>query len=234
VGKSEWTSVLFDFGGTLDADGIPWKERFFRLCRDEGLGVSPAEFDRVFYAADDALVGTIPPTLSFRDTVARLARGVTGRFASGDRMLGERIAKRFLDGALERLSASVKLLGQLSHRYRLGIVSNFYGNLATVCDEVGLGPLLTVVVDSARVGCLKPAPQIFLHALAGLGAEPAEAVFVGDSLVRDMAGARGVGMAHIWLTPGESSGTEACCPNDPVVHTLDGVRELLLWPKNRS
>ena len=25
------SAVLFDFGGTLDADGIAWKERFHRL-----------------------------------------------------------------------------------------------------------------------------------------------------------------------------------------------------------
>ena len=30
-------AVLFDFGGTLDADGVAWKERFFRLCLDEGV-----------------------------------------------------------------------------------------------------------------------------------------------------------------------------------------------------
>src|SRR5262249_15398138 len=51
--------VLFDFGGTLDADGIPWKTRFFHLCRAEGLTADPERFDPAFYAADDALVGTI-------------------------------------------------------------------------------------------------------------------------------------------------------------------------------
>lgn len=220
--------MLFDFGGTLDANGIAWKERFFRLYRDDGLGLSSEQFDQAFYAADDALVGTIPSTFSFRDTVARLAEGVTHGLGLRDPMLGERIAKRFLDEALERLGASAQLLNELNQRYRLGIVSNFYGNLATVCDEVGLSPFLTVVVDSTHVGCLKPDPQIFRVALAGLKAEPAETVFVGDSLPRDMAGARGVGMAHIWLTPETSPEPGVCCPNDPVVHTLDGLGELLL------
>ena len=53
-------AVLFDFGGTLDADGITWKERFFRLCLDEGVTIARERFDPVFYAADDALVGGIP------------------------------------------------------------------------------------------------------------------------------------------------------------------------------
>src|SRR5256886_17360775 len=60
-------------------------------------------------------------------------------------------------------------------------------------------PLFSVLVDSAQVGCAKPEPRIFLHALEALGLGPADATFVGDSLPRDMAGARAVGMRHIWL-----------------------------------
>ena len=54
-------AVLFDFGGTLDADGHPWKERVARLLGEEGLALTPERFDPVFYAADDALVGAVPP-----------------------------------------------------------------------------------------------------------------------------------------------------------------------------
>ena len=60
--------MLLDFGGTLDADGIPWKERVRRLFRDEGLSVPAAELDSAFHAADDALVGAIPATLPFDAT----------------------------------------------------------------------------------------------------------------------------------------------------------------------
>lgn len=226
--KTPWTAVLFDFGGTLDANGIPWKERFFRLFRDEGVGLSTERFDPAFYAADDALVGAVPVTLSFRDTVLQLARGVTQALDVRDGMLAERIAKRFVDEAQAQLSTNVPLLRSLSNRYRLGIVSNFYGNLATICHEVGLSPFITVVVDSAQVGVVKPDSRIFLLALEQLGTQPHQAVFVGDSLRRDMAGARGVGMAHIWLTAEADRGEEPCCPNDPVIHSLEEVRDLLL------
>ena len=62
------SAVLFDFGGTLDADGIAWKERFHRLFETEGVAVAPGQFDPAFYAADDALVGTVPATLPLEDT----------------------------------------------------------------------------------------------------------------------------------------------------------------------
>ncbi|MBI3976278.1 MAG: HAD family hydrolase, partial [Armatimonadetes bacterium] len=34
-------ALLFDFGGTLDADGVPWKDRIFTLYRAEGVDVPP-------------------------------------------------------------------------------------------------------------------------------------------------------------------------------------------------
>ena len=76
-------AVLFDFGGTLDADGLPWKERVYRLFRDEGAVVTRDRFDPAFYAADDALVGALPATTSYRVTVERLAAGVAARIVSG-------------------------------------------------------------------------------------------------------------------------------------------------------
>lgn len=220
-------AVLLDFGGTLDADGVAWKERFFRLWCEEAGVIAPERFAPVFYAADDAVVGAVPPTLSLRETVDRIAQGVARGMGAPDPALAERVAKRFLDEAVERLRASVLLLSRLSRRYRLGIVSNFYGNLAAVCAEAGLGPFLTVMVDSACIGCVKPDPRIFQAALAGLNAKPEQAVFVGDSLPRDMAGAKGIGMPHIWLTPKTSGGERPCCPDDRVIHRLDDLRGLL-------
>ena len=219
--------VLFDFGGTLDADGVAWKERFFRLWREEAGEIAPERFDPAFYAADDAVVGAVPPTLSFRETVERIAQGVTRTLNVRDPALGERIAKRFWDDAVNCLRANTSLLSQLSARYRLGIVSNFYGNLAAVCAEIGIGRFFTVLVDSARVGCVKPDSRIFREALTALKAEPAQAVFVGDSMPRDMAGARGIGMPHIWLKSKTSREEGPCCPDDRVIHCLDDLRALL-------
>jgi putative hydrolase of the HAD superfamily len=220
-------AVLFDFGGTLDADGVAWKERFFRLWCEEVEAVEPERFAPVFYAADDALVGAVPPTLTLRETVERIAQGVTRGMGASDPALAGRIAGRFLDEARERLQASALLLSRLSRRYRLGIVSNFYGNLSAVCAEAGLSPFLAVVVDSACIGCVKPDPRIFQAALAGANVKPDQAVFVGDSLPRDMAGARGIGMPHIWLTPKAAQTGQPCCPGDRVIHRLEDLGRLL-------
>lgn len=222
------TAVLFDFGGTLDADGLPWKERVYRLFVDEGVTVARARFDPVFYAADDALVGAIPPTLALRETVERLVAGVAGGLELADPTVAGRVAGRFLDATLESLRDNTPLLTRLARRYRLAIVSNFYGNLERVCDEAGIRPLFGAIVDSARVGCAKPDPRIFRHALDALGATPAAATFVGDSLPRDMAGARALGMRHIWLVGDAAPTGGPCCRDDRVIHSLKDLEGVLL------
>lgn len=215
------TSVLlFDFGGTLDADGIPWKDRFFRLARSEGLAISQGDFDRAFYAATDSLEGALPVDAGFRDTVQGVTDGLVARLGREEAVV-RKAGERFADEALGHLAASAGLLARLSVRHRLGIVSNFYGNLEAVCADTGLTPSIRVAVDSTRVGCKKPDPRIFQAALDALGVAPAEAVFVGDSLHRDMAGAREMGMRHVWLSPEDAARDgSACCPGDPVISRL--------------
>ena len=220
-------AVLFDFGGTLDADGLAWKERFAQLFAEEGAGTSSDRFDPVFYAADDALVGTIPETLSFADTVHQVAEAVAQALRPGDPALAGRVATRFLAEARAAIDANRPLLGRLSERYRLGIVSNFYGNLVTVCDNAELTRLFSVIVDSARVGLSKPDPRIFFRAVHEMGIEPADTVFVGDSLARDMAGARAAGMRHVWLTPDPVRQGLPCCPGDRVIRSLRELEGLL-------
>lgn len=216
-------ALLLDFGGTLDADGVTWKERVFRLYRHEGVVVAPEEFDRLFYRADDALVGAIPSTLSLRETVGRLVDAVAGGMTLRDEALTDRVATRFVEDALTHMRKNGPLLARLARRYRLGIVSNFYGNLTRVCEDAGIRPFFGVIVDSTRVGCRKPEPGIFRHALDELGVRPADATFVGDSRARDMAGARAVGMAHIWLAGEAAPDTRLCCPGDRMITSLQDL-----------
>jgi putative hydrolase of the HAD superfamily len=220
-------AVLFDFGGTLDADGIPWKSRFARLCADERLLTTREQFDSAFYTVDDALVGAVPSTLSLADTVSRLACGLAGALGSSDESAGQRIAERFLADARRHFERNAPILKRLSRRFRLGIVSNFYGNLATVCHDAGINELCGAIIDSTHVGCLKPDPLIFKHALDALAVTPAEAIFVGDSVPRDMAGARAVGMPHAWLVGERSTPSEPCCEGDPTLRSLTELESIL-------
>jgi len=172
-------------------------------------------------------VGAIPRTLSFEETVRRLAAGLAEALAPRDAGAASRVADRFLADAHRHLRRNQALLERLRARYRLGVVSNFYGNLETVCHNVAILPLLGAVVDSELVGCSKPDPRIFTTALETLRVAAADAVFVGDSAARDMAGARALGMRHIWLTGEPAPGAGPCCPGDAMIHSLAELEALL-------
>ena len=196
-----------------------------RLYRAEGIAITPERFDPIFYAADDALVGTIPVSLPFRDTVRRVAVGVSRQLPAADDPLTDRVIDAFVEDTLAAASRNIPLLARLAERFRLGVVSNFYGNLVTVCDDVGVRPFFGVIVDSVWAGCTKPDPRIFRRAVEELRVSPAEATFVGDSLARDMVGARAVGMRHVWLAA-ESAG-KACCAGDRTIRTLTELEDVL-------
>ena len=111
----------------------------------------------------------------------------------------EMVAEAFLTagrGAKLELSPDIRpCLEALSERgLRLGIVCDvgFTGGelLRDFLDREGLLEHFSGWAFSDEVGHYKPSPQIFEAALAALGAQPDEAVHVGDLRRTDIAGAR--------------------------------------------
>jgi putative hydrolase of the HAD superfamily len=192
-------AVLFDFGGTLDADGTAWKERCYACYRAEGVDLDAECFARHFYAADDALVGSIPEATGLEGTVMRLVGNIEAGLEDGSSERGRRVAERFLADSRAVLARNAAVLARLAERYTLGVVSNFYGNLSAVCSDAGIAAYLRVMVDSVKVGAEKPSARIFRAALDAVPARADECVFVGDSLRRDREGARNIGMRFVWV-----------------------------------
>jgi HAD superfamily hydrolase (TIGR01549 family) len=90
--------------------------------------------------------------------------------------------------ALEELRAA---------RLKIGLVSNGIRDLTEFVAHHRLD--VDAIVDSRSHGRVKPHPTIFQAALELLGAAPAEAVMVGDSLEEDVEGARALGMHAILI-----------------------------------
>lgn len=111
------------------------------------------------------------------------------------------IHKRELSRAAELPPHHRALLEALSPRFQIGIVSNFdYApTVQSILERDGVASLFDTVVISDQVGWRKPKPVIFETALAQLGVEPREALFVGDRAEIDVLGAKGVGMAAAWV-----------------------------------
>jgi putative hydrolase of the HAD superfamily len=210
-------AVLFDFGGTLDCPRH-WLDRFLTHYHDAGLRLTRAELDPAFDAAtrtayqsattlrnyplSDLLPFLVRRQLEFlRDAesarVPRIAAELRAPVVTAE--LTSTISAAFVRESLSGLARSRAVLGALGGNLKIGVVSNFYGNLARILDDAGYSELVAVIADSGRLGIYKPDPEIYLAALATLAVPATEAMMVGDSLDKDCAPARRLGMRTVWL-----------------------------------
>ena len=82
---------------------------------------------------------------------------------------------------------------------RLGIVSNFEGWLEDLLGALGVRDRFPVRVISGLEGVEKPDIRIFALALERIGADAADAVYVGDNPEFDVDPAREVGMLPVLI-----------------------------------
>lgn len=215
-------TILLDFGGTLDSNGIPWLDRFYPLYLRQNLEISREDFSKAFFASDDGLASRRRlGGLGLEETLRLQVRGVLQILAPRRMDLIEPIVQPFLRDSRQFLRRARPILERLGKRCALGIVSNFYGNLESILEQEGLLHLFGAVSDSGRVGFLKPEPEIFLHAMNRLGSGPADTWMVGDSVSRDMKGAEMIGLSHAWLRGDRPEGMPSCCRRATVLNSLD-------------
>lgn len=86
----------------------------------------------------------------------------------------------------------------------------------------GLGEFFKAVAVSGEHDIGKPKPEIFHRLAAELGVEPTEVAMVGNSLERDIAGAKNAGIRAVWL---KVAGSEEHAPVEPDF-TIVGLAEL--------
>lgn len=217
-------SLLFDYGGTLDGDGQTWLERFLAIYKEAGIDVDRDTFAPAFYRSDDTLAQRHAlKGLSLEETVELQVGQVLEELAPKRPDLRPIIAQRFVAASRQAFRRQRPALERLARRHRLGVVSNFYGNLESVLRSEGLLELFSAVADSGVVGALKPDAALFQHALSRLEASPAQAVMIGDSIPRDMRGAENLSMRHVLI----GDGSRRCCAEGRVARSVCELEETL-------
>ncbi len=202
-------AVLFDYGGTLDGEGWHWFDRTLSLYRQAGCELPEPEIKRAFYSADHAIAEEARlGGYGLRPLLRRHVELQMEVLGSAARRFGDDVAEGFCAMTEAGWESSRALLSRLRGRVRLGVVSNFYGNLEVLLAEGGLSAALDTVVESARVGVEKPNPAIYRLAAERLELPPREVVMVGDNFERDVRASRRAGMHAIWLRRGEAEPPE--------------------------
>jgi len=235
-------ALLFDFGGTLDGPAH-WLDRFLASYRSAGIEISRAELDPAFDHATQIGYGATRVVARFGLT--DLVRFLVGHQfehlrksgpdalrailddsgAAGRHRFVEHVTNSFVRETAAGLAHSRDVLSPLKGRFKLGIVSNFYGNLDRILAEAKLDRFFAAVSDSSRVGIFKPEPGIFEAALKKIQCAPESVAMIGDSLAKDCAPARKLGMRTVWLCTEPRNG-EYRGAADVTIRSIDEVAQI--------
>ncbi len=91
---------------------------------------------------------------------------------------------------------------QLRRSHPLGLVSNVWSPspvFESALEKAGIRDLFTVRAWSSDYLSIKPSARLFQIALDAFPVDPARIVYVGDNPKRDIAGAKAMGMAAVWI-----------------------------------
>lgn len=225
-------AIIFDLFYTILYDeGTGTREKAVEVARAAGI----AEDDwlrgwRV--AGDDAAKGN-PGT-----TIGRVRRALAevGYDGESERLADELTGLMFVR-QIPRLYPDTRgTLADLRGRgYRVGLVSNCFGNEAHWPAEFELDHCFDAMVLSCAVGMVKPEPGIYQLAADHLGVPPDECVFV-DDVPSYVAGAMAVGMTGVRINRFDSEGpyAEHEIPAVEPDLRIRELRELVEWLDGRS
>ncbi|MCD8210956.1 MAG: HAD family hydrolase [Prevotella sp.] len=201
---------IFDYGGTLDTAGCHWGKVLWRAYQNHRVPIKEEEF-REAYVTAERFLGKNPvikPHFTFYDTLeTKLRLQMEHLIASGYWNVNKTDYQRLKNDILQSLYSQVKhqtntsarVLSELSKRYPMVLVSNFYGNISVVLKEFFLDGYFCKIIESAVVGIRKPDPEIFLLGVKALGLKPHEIIVVGDSFTKDIIPAKKAGCKTIWF-----------------------------------
>ena len=197
---------IFDYGGTLDTGGNHWGKVIWHAYERVGVPVDEALY-REAYVYGERTLGRNPiiqPNFTFRQTLEQKI-GLQLDFIESKcpevtrAKYGEQLLDDLYIRTCEETTRSRNVLLQLHERFPMVLVSNFYGNIATVLREFSLDGIFQQIVESAVVGIRKPDSRIFTLGVEALDLDPSDVVVVGDSIDKDIIPARQAGCHTMWF-----------------------------------
>ena len=205
----EIKGYIFDYGATLDTGGNHWGQVLWHGYQRLALPVTEEQFREAYVHAERALGSNpiIQPRYTFRKTLDVKIRiemdyltekGYWTADADEVKAKHDALLADLYEDVKRETDKSRSILSQLRSKYRMALVSNFYGNINVILKEFALSELFDAVIESAVVGIRKPDPRIFRMGVEALAMKPGETVVVGDSYKKDILPAHSLGCRTIW------------------------------------
>lgn len=225
--------IIFDYGGTIDTNGIHWAEVIWEQYQNSGIGIDKQLFRQAYVHGERTLAKH--PVIEANDTFHTLLKkkiAIHSDFlkdSATHRSLTAAEQAAIVNGCYQKVLDTLKITGdtvsKLSRCYPLVLVTNFYGNMHTVLEEFGLHSYFSAIIESSVVGFRKPDPALFALGVKALNMQTNEVLVVGDSYKKDIFPAKSIGCQTAWLKGvcWEEEIPEADANPDIVISSLEEV-----------
>lgn len=205
MNKNKIKTIFFDFGGTLDSDGIEWGLRLLKKLNDAGLafnkdnfmGAAKKSMDQLFDNKESAF-------LNYKQAIDIYIYWVIKNLELIIEDYKKVLVDPFYLESVRYIERNRKLLERLSGKFTLGIISNNFGNCKGWCNEFSIDNYFKVIIDSNIIGFRKPDKRIFEIACKKIGSSFEECVYVGDKYMIDIEPVIKLGIQPIWINSNNS------------------------------
>ena len=181
-------AVLFDFGGVL----VRTRSQHLRTAWEQRLGLRPGEASELVFGGESgraAQHGWVSDTGHWAYIQQRLGLD--------DATVAQFRRDFFAEDGID--TDLLAYIDRLRLRYRVGLLSNATDSARRYFTASGIAGHFDAITISGEEGVMKPDERIYRIALARLGVQPAEALFV-DDFGENVIAARALGMAAVHFT----------------------------------
>jgi putative hydrolase of the HAD superfamily len=203
-------AVIFDYVGTLvDCKGYSMdasKEKLYQMLVDEGFQCDRDRFMQEYSVAHEKYrkvryeqLKEVTNAVWVAEALVNLGFQVTPEDSRVKSALNV-FFQDFID-TLKLREGAKKLLKQAQTRCKVGLISNFtyapviYKSLR----KLGIDGFFNATLVSEAIGWRKPSSHIFKDALERLQVKAEEAIYIGDSPIEDIKGAKEAGLKTVFV-----------------------------------
>ncbi len=203
-------AVIFDFVGTLvncrNYSMAASQEKLHCALIEEGFNVAKEKFLDAYNASHEKYrkvrygqLREVTNAVWVSEALSNLGFDVS---ANGPKIKAALnvFFQDFID-TLELREGAEKIIKHSQQQCKIALISNFtYAPVIykSLC-KVGISEYFNAVVVSEEVGWRKPSSYIFQHGLNKLQIQANEAVFIGDSPIEDIKGAKQAGLKTVFV-----------------------------------
>lgn len=229
--------IIFDINGTLtDIHTNEWHEDVYRVISNllsyQGVFLAPHIVKDLYFqimkeqrGAHSELHPEFDAVAIFRQIVTQHATDFThnlpsAKFEQLPLLIAEtyRAASRF---RLQLYPGVLDTLRQLQPKYHLAAITD--GQVAYALPElnaVGLSGFFDPVIVSGSFGYRKPDERLFTSALAAMKMQPAEVLFVGNDMYRDVFGGQKIGMKTVFFKSNQGTQEKTGVQADYIIYNF--------------